>query len=705
MRCPLTTSVALVALSSAIPAQSIAEPLRWDEWGGGKWLGSAIAVEADAAVLTIRYTVGETPDAWPNAELTFAQPQDLGDATELAFEIRISAETEVLPDHHLSVLMQDANGLRRQINAPSGTPVIGEWSPQLIDLMDWPQGFLRNTVLLQFFVWNRDYHNAGIPAGTEVTLELRQPRLVGERPNIDVGRFNQPPLQRMLGRSGGMAVWSEPADTKILPERPVPDAEPAPVELSAARNEYADFQIAVRADASVSGVSLEVTPPRRRGKGFRTQVRLEGLVETVNPSSYIIRAGLCPDPLLLDTQVDLAPGETRGFWVNLYVPATAKPGEYVGDITVRVAGQEALAARYRLSVHDFALPESPALRTAFQLAVEKDWSGMMSYYPDADFDMVKSLWESMADHRIAPMHPSPKGPPRPADPESMAEFDRYIDLAEELRFNSFGPFYFDAPVETEEERQWTRRMTDYYAEKGLLDRLYVYICSFDEAQPDRYPALREYAEALKKAEPRLPRFITVAPHPDLYGAIDWWCPVVRHYDKEVARQRRAQGEKVWWYTCWNFSPGLLIDHPGAEHRALLWLTFTQEADGLLFWCIDFWRKNPWEVTEQGPGTNGNGDGYLLYPRREGDPPDRFYETVRLQILRDAIEDYDYLAILKARLEAAGPSHAKAVAGGNAALAAAGRIATHARDYSLAPSDYAYVRSLVADAIEALPPAE
>ena len=263
-------------------------------------------------------------------------------------------------------------------------------------------------------------------------------------------------------------------------------------------------------------------------------------------------------------------------------------------------------------------------------------------------------------------------------------------------------------METEDDRKWVRQMVDYYESKGVLDKLYVYMCQFDEAQPARYPALREYATALKKVDPRLQRFITVAPHPELYGAVDWWCPGTPAYRKDVARQRRAQGEKVWWYTCVQWSPGLLLDQPGTEHRALLWLTWTQEADGLLFWCIDYWQQNPWETTEQGAGTAGNGDGYLIYPRREGDPVDRFYETVRLQVLRDGIEDYDAFAILQHRLkvaEATGRADAAAVQAGRDALAAVEAVAASVRDYSLAASDYAYVRGLVSEAIERLPAGE
>jgi hypothetical protein len=181
---------------------------------------------------------------------------------------------------------------------------------------------------------------------------------------------------------------------------------------------------------------------------------------------------------------------------------------------------------------------------------------MTDYYPGAGFDMVKLLRGSMARHRIAPMHLGPGGPPRPAEPAAQADFDRYVDLAKELGFNSFGPFLWGPPTGTEEARKWVREMTDHYASKGVLDRLYVYMCQFDEAGPDRYPALREHATALKQTDPRLPRFITVAPHPDLYGAIDWWCPGTPSYRVDVARERRALGEKVWWYTCVTWTPGL-----------------------------------------------------------------------------------------------------------------------------------------------------
>jgi len=694
-----------MVLTVAAVAQDESRPIRWDEWGAGAWAGNGLRVEPTADLLTIHYSVGAAADVWPNAHLTFPQPIDLSAPSRLCFEVRVTADGDRLPTRFLSILFETAQGARWRQDALPSPAVNGQWVAEELSLLRLPGGFLQALGAVQFFVWNRDYHQAGLGAGSEVTFELRNARLAGTRPERAPSIFGRPPLQRLLGQADGLTVWSEPADTKLLPEQLPPTGPTGEVELSAARNEYADFQVALRADRAMGPVSVEVGPLRRvdggAASGFPTQVRLEGLVKTETPSGYLIRPGLCPDPLLPQNEVELEPEQTRGLWVDLYVPLETPAGDYEGEISIRAADREPLVAPCRLHVYDFDLPRTPALRTAFQLSVDESWSHTLDYYPGAGFDTVKLFWESMARHRLAPMHLGPNGPPRPAEPDALADFDRYVDLAKELGFNSFGPFFWGPPTDTEEARQWVRQMTDHYADKGVMDRLYVYMCQFDEAGPDRYPALREYAMSLKETDPRLPRFITVAPHPDLYGAVDWWCPGTPSYKREVARERRAQGEKVWWYTCVTWNPGLLLDAPGAEHRALLWLTSTQEADGLLFWCLTFWPQNPWQTTRMGSGTAGNGDGYLLYPRREGDPADRFYETVRLEVLRDSLEDYDYLALLKARLTA-GDASPEAVATGRAALAAADRIATSVTEYSLDPSDYAYVRGLVAAAIEGLP---
>ena len=144
-------------------------------------------------------------------------------------------------------------------------------------------------------------------------------------------------------------------------------------------------------------------------------------------------------------------------------------------------------------MYGFALPRETHLPTSFQFSADKDWSGFGRYYPQADFALFRRIWASMAQHRIAPMHLGPSGPPRPADEQSLREFDRYLELARHLGFNHFLSFYWGPPVETEEERQWVRRMTGITSRRSA-DR--TVMCQFDEASADRWPEAARYAKAL-----------------------------------------------------------------------------------------------------------------------------------------------------------------------------------------------------------------
>ena len=106
----------------------------------------------------------------------------------------------------------------------------------------------------------------------------------------------------------------------------------------------------------------------------------------------------------------------------------------------------------------------------------------------------------------------------------------------------------------------------------------------------------------------------------------------------------------------------------------LWQTWAERVTGVLIWETVYWtsdtayqdRANPqnpyldpmcWVVDGTlTPGTKrpwGNGDGRFLYPPEaaaDGKPAapvlDGPVETLRLEILRDGIEDYEYFVILK-----------------------------------------------------------
>jgi len=70
------------------------------------------------------------------------------------------------------------------------------------------------------------------------------------------------------------------------------------------------------------------------------------------------------------------------------------------------------------------------------------------------------------------------------------------------------------------------------------------------------------------------------------------------------------------------------------------------AQGLLYWHVNYWSgEDPW----RNPATfakDQNGNGSLYYPAPDGPVP-----SIRLEVLRDGLDDYDYLETLKQRAAA------------------------------------------------------
>jgi hypothetical protein len=98
-----------------------------------------------------------------------------------------------------------------------------------------------------------------------------------------------------------------------------------------------------------------------------------------------------------------------------------------------------------------------------------------------------------------------------------------------------------------------------------------------------------------------------------------------------------------YYTGW---PSYMIDASAVRNRAMQWLAFQYEATGELYYetamaySRDAWT-NQWDFT-------GNGDGTLFYPgtpAKIGGSSHVPVASIRLKMIRDGMEDYEYLKIL------------------------------------------------------------
>lgn len=241
-----------------------------------------------------------------------------------------------------------------------------------------------------------------------------------------------------------------------------------------------------------------------------------------------------------------------------------------------------------------------------------------------------------------------------------------------LGFNADDPEY---PIILE---SYCRQLEKHLSEMHWLDEAYIYW--FDEPSPDQYGFVMNGFEKLKRYCPKIPRMLTEQPEPQLAGGPNIYCVVSDLYRHAAAEDRRAHGDKFWWYVCTGPKEPyctLFIDHPATEMRIWLWQSWQRNIEGILVWQTNYWTsaaaypddpQNPYEdpmgwtsgySTPKGEKRPwGNGDGRFIYPpvAAAGAQPsapvlDGPVDSIRWEMLRDGVEDYEYLAMLKRLLDA------------------------------------------------------
>ncbi|MBP5672416.1 MAG: DUF4091 domain-containing protein [Victivallales bacterium] len=229
-------------------------------------------------------------------------------------------------------------------------------------------------------------------------------------------------------------------------------------------------------------------------------------------------------------------------------------------------------------------------------------------------------------------------------------------------------------------KEYLGEIEAHLKEKGWLDKAYVYW--FDEPDPKDYEFVMNGFRKLKKYAPGIRRMLTEQVEDALIGGPNLWCPVTPNLKKEQVPQRTAEGEQFWWYVCTGPKAPyatLFIDHPGTEMRVWLWQTWDYQVGGILVWASNYWTspcaypdslQNPYEDpmgwvsgydTPAGVRTPwGNGDGRFSYPpeaaadgKQDGPVLDDPVPSIRMEMLRDGLEDYEYFAMLKRLLAAKG----------------------------------------------------
>lgn len=417
--------------------------------------------------------------------------------------------------------------------------------------------------------------------------------------------------------------------------------EPAPAHLQAARGEWESFQVVITAgNASLRDVTI-LTSGFKRNKGAAipaTQVQLfrENYVYIDKPSGNRRLEKLWwPDaliPLRLQPKVDVAAGRSVVFWVAVQVPRNAAPGEYSGQFVVTTgAGRKTVPAR--LTVTPVTMPP-PTMRAtvAVYYDVLRDWYAKNAK-PQSDQEWAaqkKRFYDFLLDYRIN-AYDLPVA-------WSSDEADTYLRDPRVLsvRVPPLGHGEFHVALQK-------------LRKNNVLHKAYYYY--IDEPAPQRYAEVRETTQKLRAIEPKLKHLVTVHPNESLKDAVDIWTPNIGdhfglgHLDLQMLEAERKKGRETWWYTMVepkNPYPTWLVDDEASAMRAYGLMMADRGISGFVYSMAHGWGPKPLENIQSFAGTNG--DGTLLYPSElvGGSGP---MPSIRLMLLRDAIEDYELLQLL------------------------------------------------------------
>jgi len=160
-------------------------------------------------------------------------------------------------------------------------------------------------------------------------------------------------------------------------------------------------------------------------------------------------------------------------------------------------------------------------------------------------------------------------------------------------------------------------------DKNYINKSYYYIANEPQDQDD-YDAVAFYSKLLKQFAPQLKLMVSEEPKEEIYNnekfqnaKIDIWLPVLNNYNEEISKEREINNNEVTWIYFLHgtkppfFNP-ITIDH--------------------------------------------NGDLFMFYPTSKDNKNIKYCQTnhkivssTRLELMRDGLEDYDYLYLLSNKL--------------------------------------------------------
>jgi hypothetical protein len=463
----------------------------------------------------------------------------------------------------------------------------------------------------------------------------------------------------------------------------------------AARGETLSYQFVVRSIFPIKNLRATVTELSNGEQRIPASLKaFVGYVRagrrTPNPSRerLISASDMFPDPLIEEEAIDVASMSNQPLWFSFAVPQNVAAGGYTASVTF--SGEEN-GKKFKITkplvakIYNVTLPEQSLWVT--------NWFSMGDYclrqlnrgepvapYSERYWELGKVLANKMRDYGqnvylISPLHLCRHSLSGTTYSFDFGNFDKTVELfmrEGNLKLIEGGhlagrtgdwssPMGVSVPVTDSTFRtlsasndtaknflaQFIPALHQHLQSKGW-DSIYLQHIA-DEPIKENVSSYIQIANTVKQLMPGV-KIVEANHSREVANAINVWVPQLDYYHSDYSfyRERQAQGDEVWFYTC--LSPqgnyaNRFLEQPLIQTRLLHWLNYRFGATGYLHWGLNYWSMNrdgeSTHMNKEGGNTLPAGDSWIIYPAYG-----KVYGSIRLEAMRDGIADYALLQLLE-----------------------------------------------------------
>lgn len=390
---------------------------------------------------------------------------------------------------------------------------------------------------------------------------------------------------------------------------------------------------------------------------------------------------------------DIPAKTVRPVWITIDVPADAHPGLYEGKLTIYANGKKKQNLKLQLEVADKLLP--PPSEWTYHLDLWQHPTAVARWHnvevwSDEHYEYLRPLMKMLAGAGQKVITANLNKDPwngqcydRYADmilwtkkkdgswQYDYAAFDRWVSFMTELGVGKMINCYSMVPWNNElhykDEKKgemitvqaipgtpvfkemWTPFLKDFVAhlkEKGWLEITNI---AMDERSPE---TMKATIGLVQQVAPELG--ISLADNHKSYKEYPFIKDLCVSYgatiDAEDLAYRKTNGLNTTYYVCCSHPfPNQFTFSAPAEPVYAAWYAAAAGFDGFLRWAYNSWVEDP--LTDSRFRTWPGGDTYLVYPEARS--------SIRFERLREGIQDYEKIRILRNELTDANTDESKA----------------------------------------------